>query len=103
MFLAIIFDSNIVFSSGKFKQLTNLLTSKNISIKNFYIAKANKSVWNSSEKIFITKKIRDELDTLATVAKPPEKHHWEIPIRYVILTSLDYTVTGVATEPSALS
>ena len=44
MFLAIKFNSNTVFSSGKFRQLTDLLTSKNISIKNFYLAKAYKTV-----------------------------------------------------------
>ena len=57
VFLAIKFNSNTLFSSGKFRKLTDLLTSKDISIKNFYLAKPHKTVWNSREKFFITQKI----------------------------------------------
>ena len=96
MFLAIKFNSNTVFSSGKFRQLTDLLTSKNICIKNFYLAKAHKTVWNSREKFFVTKQMPAELDLLATMAQSPAKYRWEIPIRHVVSTAFDYTVTGNA-------
>ena len=55
VFLTIKFNSNTFFSSGKFRQLTDLLTSKYISTKNFYLAKFHKTVWNSREKFFVTK------------------------------------------------
>ena len=53
-------------------------------------------MWNSSEKFFITKNVRKELELLATMAKSPEKYRWEIPIRHVITTEFDFTVTGDA-------
>ena len=53
-------------------------------------------MWNSSEKISITRQMRDELDLLTTIANSLDKHRWKIPIRYVILTAFDYTATGDA-------
>ena len=44
VFLAIKFNSNTVLSNRKSRQLTDLLTSKNISIKYFYLAKAHNTL-----------------------------------------------------------
>ena len=49
VFLVLKFNSKIVLSSSKFKYLTDLLTSENINIKNFYLAKAHNTAWNSKE------------------------------------------------------
>ena len=96
VFIAIIFTSNTVFSSGKFKKLTDLLTSKYISMKNFYLAKAYKIVWNSIEKFFINKTSGGRDRLISHNGKIPRKCRWEITIRYVISTAFDCTVTGDA-------
>ena len=45
--LALKFDSNTIFSSGKHKSLTEMLKSKIVSVKNFYVSKVHKIMWNS--------------------------------------------------------
>ena len=72
-FLAIKLNSNILFSSGKIKQLIDILTSTNISIRNFYLAKSHKTVLNWSKTLFITRQMRYELDLLATMANSLDK------------------------------
>ena len=38
--------------------------------------------------------MRDELDSLATMGKSPEKYLWETPIRHSMPTAFDCTVIG---------
>ena len=54
VFFALKFNSNAVFSICKFKYTTELLTSKNVKIKNFYLSKSCKTAWNSKENFSIT-------------------------------------------------
>ena len=96
MFLALKFNSNTAFSRGKFKHLTELLTSKNINIKNFCLSKAHKTVWNSKEKFNITKSMRDDIDLLTSMKKSPTAFLWEILVRYFIFADDDHTVPGGA-------
>ena len=67
MILALKFNSDTVFSSGKFKRLTELITFKSIKIKNLYLYKAPKTAQNSKEKFNIAKHLRDELYLLAII------------------------------------
>ena len=94
MFLAIKINSKTVFSSGKLKHPTDLLTSKSISIKCFYLSKAHKPVCNSSEKLSIITPTMTELDLLTSISKLPTSFRWEISIRYVILIDYDYVAPG---------
>ena len=60
-----------IFYSGNFKDLTDLLTSKNMSVQNFYPREAHKTSWNSREKFKISKHMRAELDLLTSMSKSP--------------------------------
>ena len=53
--LALKFNSNKVITNGKHKYLTDLLASKSINTKNFFLSRSHKTVWNSKEKFNITK------------------------------------------------
>ena len=65
--LVLKFNLKISFASGKFKHLTDLLTSNNINIKNFCLLKAHKTVWNSKEKFNVTKSMRVEINLLISM------------------------------------
>ena len=82
------------FFSSKFHCLTELLQSTNITICNFYLTKAYKTVWNEKKPFFITTSIRAEITLLITITFSLTSFLWEIPIRYVISTEYDYTVPG---------
>ena len=60
-------NSNTVLASGKNEHLTELLASKNASIKTFYLLKAYKIVWNSKYKFIITKSTWAEINLLISV------------------------------------
>ena len=47
-------------------------------------------------EILYYKKMKSELDLLATMAKSPAKYLWEIPTRHMTPTAFDYIVTGDA-------
>ena len=74
--LAVKFNSITVLCSRRFKHLTDILTSKNMTIKNFYLSKSCKTVWNFSEKLNNTKTMRDELDLVTIMAKSPKAFRW---------------------------
>ena len=57
-----------MFSSLKFKHVTDLLISKSIYIKNVNLEKVHKTVWNSGV-FFISTPMRAELDLLTNIAK----------------------------------
>ena len=95
-FLAIKFNTHTVFSSDKFHRLTELLRSTIITARNFYLAKAHKTVWDERKPFFITTAMRAEIALLTTIISSPTTFLWETPIRHVISTTYDYTVPGDA-------
>ena len=68
MLLALKFNSNAVFSRGKFTHLIDLITSKNYNIMNFYLSKSHKTVWNSKGKFNIIKLMKARLDLLSSMS-----------------------------------
>lgn len=68
----------------QFKTLTDLLTSKNIIIKNFCLSKAYKTSWYSSEQFNIAKPMCDELCLLTSGVKLLTAFLWVITIRNII-------------------
>ena len=77
-------NSNAILSSTKLKNVTDLLTSKHVSIKNFHLSKAHNTVWNFIERFHITKPMRVELDLLTNIDKSLTALGWIILSRNVI-------------------
>ena len=85
MELALKFNLKKLFASREFKHLVDILISKNINIKNFFLSKAYKILCNSKEKFITTKHMRAKINLLTSMQKSPKAFYGEILIRKVIL------------------
>ena len=65
--LSLNLNSSLVIARGKHKNLTENVTPKNTSVKNFCLTKAHKKVLNSKKKFNGTKHMRAEVNLLASV------------------------------------
>ena len=92
-FLAIKFNSHIVFSSEKFDRLTELLRSTNMAVRNFYLPKTHKTVCDEHKPYFMSTSIRAEIALLVTITSLPTTFRWETTIRHVTSTACDYAVS----------
>ena len=104
-FLAIKFNSHTIFSSGKFHRLTELLCSTNMIVRNFYLAKAHKTVWDERKPFFVTTPMRSELVVLAILQPHPPLSGGKHPLctSYLLYTTTQCQETRVslAREPTA--
>ena len=96
MTLALKFNSNTVFARGKDKHLTDLLKSKNFSIKNFYLSKSHKIAWKSKEKFSFAKIIWAKIILLTSMAASRTAFCYETLIKHFIPADYDHTVLGGA-------
>ena len=94
MSFALKFNSNTVFATGNYKHLTEFFKSKNVNIKNFYLSKVCKTMWNSKERFNIIKSMKADMNLLAIMTTLLTDFHWDIPIRHFIPKVCYRTVTG---------
>ena len=65
-------------------------------MRNFYLSKDHKTVWNSKEKFNITNSMQEDINLLSSMVTSPTAFRWETPIRCTIPTEYDCIVPGDA-------
>ena len=95
-FLVTKFNSYTVLSSGNFQRLAELLSSTNVSIRNFYLTKVHTTAWDERKPFFVTTPMSAELALLTTTMTSQSTFRWETPIRHIIPTAYNCIVPGDA-------
>ena len=78
------------------KHLTDLLQYTHTNIRNFWVSKAHKTVWNSKEKFNITKSMWAEINFLYSMSTSHTAFQGEIPTRHATPADCDCIVPGDA-------